>query len=1029
MDSQVRYIEKIVFESGSPSASRDLPRLMQRLCRRRAWLIRTAPSWGLPKCEDRSSSYTASTKGVTCDLVVEHHRRRALQALMAVDLALRVDRGLAEFDVRTYQSTFWLFFCLDFYGMLNTWVKCRTITLSARMFGQENIGAEATISASGREVASQLRTFGVADWFWNEDMPLSWSINRFQEPEELYAPAVNFSSWVAGVVEVPPGFDISFDGQAIMDVESPDSYVLALLGYGAIGRLCRSYCAPRRQRHGQAWERWLTLAQDIAYVKRMMPPAETWEVEKATVKHRKVLSTVHAPVHDDAHWVSQHRVEVRHWITAMVDECFSDTTFRPSEPVPSTHACVERSGVTGGALVDLFLQTEDSRSAAMNQPMGSELDRLVEVQPGVIRELRKRDRAQRQLEEFSREVSRRCDELRRDNEGLNPFSPEAARAPYHVDVLPAAVVEPCKVRMITMGPACLYQRALALQKFLWGTMKRVKMFQWIGKPISAEDYEDAIPADYVANWLACDDNLTLVSGDYSGATDNLDPEISLWAINAIADKVYVDVGDGVGWEPIPGRPLSMRARLGRPLLRDTIWYDILVATLIGHTLHHGERRSEVLENREAAYLLGDDSWRKGVLQLWGQLMGAPCSFPVLNLVNAAHTCAVLGPPTPEFGVPCGFQLSGTNSQAWASFWRAARQFIRVNPCCIATNGDDIQFVCSSLDYDLWVASGRSIGLEPSPGKNLTSRSFLQMNSEMRVLCECEGPLLEDQRARPHVWRLNSFLNQPLLCCSEAKGSHAGTSQLARIPYFSIGARARSLVAGCDPDLTSRRLHWWQRFHQPLLDRCPPGMIWECPEQLGGLGVPRYRDIDPPQWALRRCAYLACLDTRSRLKETTPPRATEVCPWLRGLATAMSRGLEVERVVDPPPNEVWWDPSPVKGAGSPGAVLANFLSDWSPEDGDTDESSDGLYIRFPLREGDVKPAKPIWAKYLAQDRVEVLQTAILEMKHRRRYGKTSRLAVASPLHPMRPDHLEQWSDRRQLVREVLQPAYDPAVRLE
>jgi hypothetical protein len=892
------------------------------------------------------------------------------------------------------------------------------------MLSQENVAAAACYEATGRPTMDLLSAWICAEWFWDEEKPFTRLPSYFPEPEDRYLPP----SEVRTTLVVPEGDEP--DSKLVFlcdDILHSDVSCCKLmyLGFGAFARISRAYASPRRERHGQARERWLTLAQNVAYIKRLMPPAEKWEVVKATLKHREVLGTVHAPVEQDPYWAKQHRMDIRNWLTVIVYACFHGRVFRPTEPVPSTHACVERSGAVGGALVDLFLQTEEARSTLMNQPMGTQLDRLVEVAPGVVREVRKRDRAQAQLEEFSRAVSAGCEGLRRapGPPGSDPFSPTEARAPYHVDVLPSAVVEPCKVRMITMGPAVLYQRALALQKFLWKTMKSVGMFQWIGKPITADDYEEACPADFVARSLHNNPDLELISGDYAAATDNLDPEVTLATINALADIIHVDVGDGIGWEPLPGR-LVWKEKLPRlPSLRETIWYDILVATLIGHTLHHGERRVEVLENRST-------EWDEGILQLWGQLMGAPCSFPILNLVNAAHTCAILGPQPPSCMDVCWVGMSGPYSKEWHEFWQRGLTYIRVNPNLIFTNGDDIQFLISRADYEDWVESGRSVGLGPSAGKNLRSRSFLQMNSEMRVLCECEGPLLPGEQVRPHVWRLNNFLNLPLLAGSEAKGPRAGTSQLSRIPYFAVGARARSLVAGADPDISSRRLHWWQQLHQPLLDRCPPGLIWECPEQLGGLGVPRYRDTEPPEWALKRCAYLACLDIRSRLKAVTPPRATEVCPWLRGLTMAMSRGLEIERVSEPPRDEVWWDRDPVKGASAPGAVLANFLTDWTPEDYAEDELSSysNLYIRYPLGIGR-EVAKPIWAKYLAQDRVEILQTAAQEMKHRRSFGKISRLAIASPLHPMRSDHLEQWSDRRVLSRQVVQPAYDTTVRLK
>ena len=58
-----------------------------------------------------------------------------------------------------------------------------------------------------------------------------------------------------------------------------------------------------------------------------------------------------------------------------------------------------------------------------------------------------------------------------------------------VAAIPAAVVEPLKVRMVTKGPMVIYTRALELQKFLHSHLRKCPTFKYVGDAISTEDFE------------------------------------------------------------------------------------------------------------------------------------------------------------------------------------------------------------------------------------------------------------------------------------------------------------------------------------------------------------------------------------------------------------------------------------------------------------------------------------------------------------------------------------------------------------
>jgi hypothetical protein len=58
-----------------------------------------------------------------------------------------------------------------------------------------------------------------------------------------------------------------------------------------------------------------------------------------------------------------------------------------------------------------------------------------------------------------------------------------------VAAIPAAVVEPLKVRMVTKGPVVIYTRALEIQKFLHSHLRRCPTFKYVGDVISTDDFE------------------------------------------------------------------------------------------------------------------------------------------------------------------------------------------------------------------------------------------------------------------------------------------------------------------------------------------------------------------------------------------------------------------------------------------------------------------------------------------------------------------------------------------------------------
>jgi hypothetical protein len=143
------------------------------------------------------------------------------------------------------------------------------------------------------------------------------------------------------------------------------------------------------------------------------------------------------------------------------------------------------------------------------------------------------------------------------------------------DVEPVALAESLKVRVISKGPPFTYTVLRSLWKFIHTTLRKHRVFQLIGEPVSEE---------YMLKQLGDELNKDeeFVSGDYQAATDNLES----WVSECISDTL--------------SETLKL-AKVERSLFR---------RALTGHFFN-------------------------GVPQRHGQLMGSIVSFPVLCIANAA----------------------------------------------------------------------------------------------------------------------------------------------------------------------------------------------------------------------------------------------------------------------------------------------------------------------------------------------------------------------------------------------------------
>lgn len=149
-------------------------------------------------------------------------------------------------------------------------------------------------------------------------------------------------------------------------------------------------------------------------------------------------------------------------------------------------------------------------------------------------------------------------------------------------VTPTALAEPFKVRMISAGSATPYLISSVLQKAMHRGLQRLPEFR-LTKETPDNDAGDILTRSLGARMLQVDEYY--VSGDYTAATDNLDPRLSSIVVDVICDQLRA-------------------TNEVRELLR---------RGLVGHKTP------------------------EGLTQRWGQLMGSPTSFPILCICNLALT--------------------------------------------------------------------------------------------------------------------------------------------------------------------------------------------------------------------------------------------------------------------------------------------------------------------------------------------------------------------------------------------------------
>jgi hypothetical protein len=371
------------------------------------------------------------------------------------------------------------------------------------------------------------------------------------------------------------------------------------------------------------------------------------------------------------------------------------------------------------------------------------------------------------------------------------------------------VLEPFKVRGITAGNCPIYQLGRMIQPVLHGCLRNEDgPFRFIGKRHNEEDINNVYAGTvfvtesnrkFPDSWEdfdkkpigACWGSKTFfVAGDYKNATDNMHPILPKTYVEALAE--FTDI--------------------------HCDWVSVLKKTLAGHKLYYPELPewySKIIASDP------DCNWikvkydvfrgyRLEVEQIHGQLMGSPCSFPVLNIVNAAM-----------FWVGC------------EEFYRYSMKWTDVlNEFRPLFNGDDISFISNSDHYRIWKEVCAGCGLSLSPGKNYCTRDFVNINStNFRAnLIQVDNMFVVTSLKESFVVNAGLLKGQSKVLLDERDEG--------KIPDTGLGPicdQLKELMRVASGEQRERIIEVFQYNMMKKLKQS--SRSWRLPRHLGGLGLP------------------------------------------------------------------------------------------------------------------------------------------------------------------------------------------------
>lgn len=388
-------------------------------------------------------------------------------------------------------------------------------------------------------------------------------------------------------------------------------------------------------------------------------------------------------------------------------------------------------------------------------------------------------------------------------------------------VLPVALPEPLKVRLISRGPWARYYVGSAVQRYMHETLRYHPTFAPIGSPITQGFLDDRL------GFLR--QGFKYLSGDYKAATDLIDPFLSTVACEAIADQ---------GKFPEWMRDILIEGLTGASLEFQTS-DNITISASVQNNLPRSRNEMGFYwpDGASLPFVEGGAA----VTQTWGQLMGSPLSFPVLCIVNAAVNRYFLELMFREI------------DERWSP--KDLKDF----PMLI--NGDDILMTIDEKYYPRWKDFIVNAGLVPSVGKNYVSEKFVIINSTYYQVDEC--------MTGPCSFTEQPYINTGLLHPTENDRSSISDDFSLDPTVWDLGQCSKKLIRNQSYEIQDRLMSIFigDPFVKGTLGRLPRGVSYYASKTLGGMGLARTRNHLLSEAQLGYYTRIAC--TRGEIAPKVP----------------------------------------------------------------------------------------------------------------------------------------------------------------
>ena len=367
-------------------------------------------------------------------------------------------------------------------------------------------------------------------------------------------------------------------------------------------------------------------------------------------------------------------------------------------------------------------------------------------------------------------------------------------------VKPVGLAEPLKIRVITKGPPKTYYVLKCIQQWMFKIMKEHKVFKLIGTPNTWEEMQEMLGTKPLS------DLEEFLSGDYKGATDNLDGWVSETLVDELFETSFRDLDEQmdayikrhVGLDPNEVDNLYQRST-HRKACR-AILQRLIVRALTGHIF--------IIDG-------------KLVMQREGQLMGSVVSFGFLCLGNAGMS-------------------------RW-SMELGENRVIPLKNARMAVNGDDVVLKTAKATYKFWSWITQFVGLEESIGKTFRSSLFFTINSQVYYVLVKRIPYLTERinkdGSKSTVMRYRilgepGYVNYGIVNRLGTLQDKRGRAQ-AYGKAHALDQISKNAIEIKEKTPESMFPFIYKRFlavHWDTL-KSAGGVAWAMPTWLGGLGLP------------------------------------------------------------------------------------------------------------------------------------------------------------------------------------------------